>query len=291
MEEGWISTNFPRFFASARQTGEGKMRPMRATLIPFFLSVLARIPAQAQGVETKLQFEVASVRLNRTGMRGGSMDFSKGGERVTMRNMPVGALILIAYQITVRQLSAPNELLSEKYDVVAKAEHPVGKEEMLRMLQALLADRFKLVVRRETREVPVYALTIGKNGPKLKRSELPESATPRTPASAGGTEPSSGRLIFKNESMPDFAWALSRTAGIDRVVVDATGLKGSYDFELTFGRDRPSEPGAPGLESAAGPERPSIFSALPEQLGLKLESRKSPVEFLVIEHLEKPTGN
>jgi len=234
-------------------------------------------------------FEVASVRLNQTGTRGGTMDFPKGGERFTATNMPLGALILIAYNVTVRQLSGPGAGLSEKYDVAAKAEHAVKPDEMLRMLQALLADRFKLVVRRETREVPVWALTIGKGGPKLHQSDPPESeaATPRTPSHAGGTEARSGHLVFKDESMPDFAWALSRTAGSgDRMVVDHTGLKGNYDFELTFERD--SGPVGADVRDLEGSP---IFSALQEQLGLKLESKKAPVEFLIIEHVEQPSEN
>jgi uncharacterized protein (TIGR03435 family) len=224
-------------------------------------------------------FEVASIRVNKTGARGGSMEFSKGGERFTATNMPFGALVLVAYNITVRQLSGPPEFLSRKYDVSAKAEHRVSPDVMLRMLQSLLADRFKLVVRHETKEVPVYALTIAKSGPKLHHSDPPESdvAAPRTPARAIGTESRTG-YIFKNESMPDFAWALSRMAGIgDRVVVDDTGLKGNYDFELTFGRN--------------DPEEPSIFSAVQGQLGLKLESKKAPVEFLIIDHVETPSDN
>ena len=91
--------------------------------------------------------------------------------------------------------------------------------------------------------------------------------------------------------MPDFAWALSRTAGIgDRVVVDDTGLKGNYDFELTFERDS-APAGADVGEPAARLVGPSIFSALQEQLGLKLESKKAPVEFLIIDHIEKPSEN
>jgi uncharacterized protein (TIGR03435 family) len=227
-------------------------------------------------------FEVASVRQNKSGARGGSMDFSKGGEKFTATNMPLGAFILIAYDITVRQLSGPGEFLSEKYDVAAKAEHPVGRAEMLRMLQALLADRFRLVVRRETKEVPVYALIVAKGGPRMRPTDTPEGA-PRTPARAGGTEPKSGHLVFRDESMADFAWALSRTAATgDRVVVDETGLEGSYDFELKYERDSGPD---------ARVEGPSIFSALQEQLGLKLEARKAPVEFLIVEHVERPSEN
>lgn len=239
-------------------------------------------------------FEVASVRLNKTGTRGGSMDFPKGGERFIATNMPLGALVLIAYNITVRQLSGPSDFLSEKYDVAAKAEHAVSPDEMLRMLQALLVDRFKLVVREEIKEVPVYALTVVKGGPRLRQSSPSESerATPRIPSHAGGAEQKSGHLIFTNESMPDFAWALSRTAGIgDRVVVDNTGLKWNYDFELTFERDRPLPIGADVREPAARLQGPSIFSALEEQLGLKLEPKKAPVRFLIVDHIARPSEN
>ena len=194
-------------------------------------SLLAFMPFGALGQDATAPpvFEVASVRLNKTGIRGGSMDFSKGGERFTATNMPLGALVLIAYNVTARQLSGLDASLSEKYDIAGKAEHAVGPEEMSRMLQALLADRFKLAVHHEAKEVLVYALTIGKGGPKLQQSNPPESAgaAPRNPFRSRGTEPRSGHLIFRNESMPDFAWALSRMAGIgDRVVVDDTAAEG-----------------------------------------------------------------
>jgi uncharacterized protein (TIGR03435 family) len=233
-------------------------------------------------------FEVASVKPSHSTARG-AVEFSKAGDRFTATNMPLGALILIAFNLTVRQISGPDQAFSERYDIVAKAQHPVPAAEMSQMLQALLADRFKLVFHREIRDVPVYSLTIAKGGPKLHRSDPPdgEIATPRTPAHAGGTESSSGHLAFRNESMADFAWALSRTAGIgDRVVVDRTGLEGTYDFELAFERD--SAPPA-GTDSAR--LGPPIFSALQEQLGLKLESARAPVEFLIIDRVEKPTEN
>jgi uncharacterized protein (TIGR03435 family) len=216
------------------------------------------------------------------------MEFPNGRERFTATNMPLGAIILVAYDVTVRQLSGSDPLLSERYDIVAKAEHPAGRDEMQRMLQGLLRERFHLVVRRENREVPVWALTVGKGGPKLRVSDRPDtdSASPRTPARAGGSEQGSGHLIFRSESMADFAWALSRTAATgDRVVVDETGLKERYDFELIFERER-APAGADVRETG-----PTIFSALEEQLGLKLESKKRPVEFLVVEHVERPSEN
>jgi uncharacterized protein (TIGR03435 family) len=220
------------------------------------------------------------------------MEFSRGGERFTAVNMPLAAIVVVAYNITVRQLSGSDPLLFERYDIAAKAERPARKDDMLRMLQALLADRFQLAVRRETKEVPVYALTVAKGGTKLRPSNLPEEEypTPRTPARAGGTESGSGHVLFQSESMPDFAWALSRTAAVgDRVVVDRTELPGRYDFELTFVRETP--PVAATDNDPATREGPSIFSALQEQLGLKLEPAKAPVEFLVVEHVERPTAN
>ena len=249
--------------------------------------VCSSLAAYCQPATPLPTFEVASVKLNKSGVRGGSLEFSKGGERFTAINMPFGALILVAYNITVRQLSDPPEFVSEKYDVVAKAEHPVHSEEMLRMLQALLADRFKLVVRRETREVPVYALTLARGGPKLQPTASPgnPATVPRTPAHASGNEVRSGHVAFQAESMPDFAWALTRMAGIgDRIVVDETGLRDRYDFELKFGRDHLGTENVPSQD-------PSIFSALQEQLGLKLESKKAPVEFLIIDHVERPSEN
>ena len=193
-------------------------------------------------------------------------------------NMPLGAIILVAYNITVRQLEGAAEAFSERYDIAAKADHPVSSDAMRRMLQSLLADRFKMVAHRQTREVPVYALTVGKGGPKLESGDAVDG--PRTPARAGGTEVSSGHISFQGESMGDFAWALSRMAAIgDRVVVDRTGMEGAYAFELRFERESPESRG------------PSIFEAVQKQLGLKLVSTRAPVEFLVVDHVEKPGEN
>lgn len=155
------------------------------------------------------------------------------------------------------------------------------------MLQGLLGDRFKLVARREFKGVPVYALTVARGGPKLHASDLPSNAVevPRTPFLAMGSEPTTGYLVFQNESMSDFAWALSRMVGLDeRIVIDRTRLTGRFDFELKFQRHRLSttEAGGPILA-----DEPTIFDALQQQLGLKLESTRAEGEFLVIEHVQQ----
>jgi uncharacterized protein (TIGR03435 family) len=126
--------------------------------------------------------------------------------------------------------------------------------------------------------MPVYALTVAKGGPKLKASTEKEGGNPLVPAHAGGSESEGGHLVFRGESMREFAWALSRTAATgDRVVVDQTGLSGGYDFDLRYVRE--------------GADGPSVFEAVWEQLGLRLESKKAAVEMVVIEHVERPTEN
>jgi uncharacterized protein (TIGR03435 family) len=260
---------------------ERKLR-MRRAIACVGLTAFMSLGTSGQTPTASSVFEVASVRLNKTGIpRRGSIEFSENGKRFTATNLPLGPLLLTAYDTTARQISVPASFPGDRYDIEATVEHAVSPDEMRRMLQELLIDRFKLHAHRETREVAVYALVIAKGRPKLHPSEKRDSnASPRIPSRAGGTEPQIGHLVFNNESMSDFAWALSRTTGIgDRIVVDQTGLTGNYDFELTFGRDN------------AATSEPSVFSALQEQLGLRLEPNKAAVEFLVIDHVEKPSDN
>jgi uncharacterized protein (TIGR03435 family) len=193
-------------------------------------------------------------------------------------------LIILAYGITPRQIGVLDPIMYEKYDVQASADHSVPRAEMLRMLQSLLAERFKLRIRRETRELPIYALVINKGGPRLQsnQEQLPWNLT-----RAEGNEQHRGRvnhLTFENESMPDFAAVLSTLLAVGRFVVDKTGLSGIYDFELNF---TPSDLPGPSTDSDA----PSVFTAIQEQLGLRLEPQRAPVEFLVIEHVERPDEN
>ena len=231
-------------------------------------------------------FEVVSVKPNTA---GGRMSVQTSGDRFTAFDIGLGPLVLMAYDLNVRQISGLDHTFDDRFDITAKAGHRVGPAEMRQMLQSLLMDRFKLQTHWETREAPVYSLTIAKGGPKVRQTDTPEDDIQRlrTPDSAGGTETASG-ISYTHESMADFAWALSRMSRVgDRQVIDKTGLEGHYDFTLNFDRN-PTRPA--GMD---GPPRlgPDIFSAVQEQLGLKLESARAPVRFLVIDHVERPSAN
>jgi uncharacterized protein (TIGR03435 family) len=142
------------------------------------------------------------------------------------------------------------------------------------MLQALLMDRFKLAVHREKKDCPMYALVVGKNGPKLHEAEVGRSQS--------STERSRGHLTAQRISMPTLAEALS--AEVDRPVADMTGLKGAFDLTLEWA---PGESQWDARVIADSAVKPSIFTALQQQLGLKLEARKGPIEVLVIDHAER----
>jgi uncharacterized protein (TIGR03435 family) len=242
-------------------------------------AVLTNLHAQTSAAP---QFEVASIKVNRTGARGASAGPAPGGQRFTAANAPLVMLVMMAYHVTPRQISGlPASFNSEGYDIEAKAEHPVSRDQMMLMLQALLEDRFKLTLRRETKELPVYALVVGKGGPKIRQN----IDGGRQGAQRGGA----GESIYKNFPLSDFAFYLS--AMLDRTVVDATGLQGGYDFALAWTPERVGRGVVEGREAAPDPDGPSIFTALQQQLGLKLESQKGQVEFLTVEHVEKPTEN
>jgi uncharacterized protein (TIGR03435 family) len=231
------------------------------------------------------------------------------------------------------QISGPGWLDSERYDIVAKVPRGATKAECKLMMQNLLAERFKLMLHREKKDLPMYALVVGKNGPKLKESvEDPVAAAamskptmgkdgfPVLPAgladlSAKSLKAMNGvpgaSMTASHQSMAEFAEMLSSRLNLP--VVDMTGLTGKYDYALSFsaeglGRMRlpggmslpppaapPTGEGGPGTPMASapdGPSSPDLLTALQEQLGLKLEQRKGPVELLVIDHVEKmPTEN
>jgi uncharacterized protein (TIGR03435 family) len=247
--------------------------------------LLAFSAAVALCQPTAPSFEAASIRLNKSSKGGGDIEFLLGGERFAATNVPLSLLIATAYNVTIPQFAWRNSafpVLSERFDIQAKAERPVSRTEMLGLLQSLLEDRFRLSVRRETKALDAYALVVDKGGPRLHVSDgvHMNGAAPLNPYHARGLEPSSGYLVFNDESMADLAWRLSALVALgNRVVVDRTGLNSHYNFELKFAPDSPNSDG------------PSIFTALREQLGLRLDGRKIPLEVLSVEYAERPQGN
>ena len=195
-----------------------------------------------------------------------------------------------AYNVRDYQMSpeGPGWIRSDRYDIVAKVdgEGRPTMDQVRQMLQKLLADRFQLKLHRETKELPVYALVIGKKGPTLMESAADAKSSMRFGA---------GQFTGSKVSMTQLALFLSNA--LARPVLDGTGLMGTYDFKLQWTPDAGQLPGlggfgpGPDAPPPSDPNGPSIFTAVQEQLGLKLESQKGPIEILVLDHAAKPSEN
>jgi len=211
---------------------------------------------------------VVSVKTAKPGKPGMSARYSPGG-RIVLENVTVRYLIDTAWSLHEHQLSgAPAWIDSAHFDIEAKPETEASGEVRMRMIQAILLDRFGLVFHRETKEMPIYALVIAKNGPKLIPGVMDETA--------GGS--SSGNGMVQGKGLTTQAMADLLSVSLERTVVDKTGLKGVFNFKLQWKPD-------------ADAESPSIFTAIQEQLGLKLEPQKGPVELFVIDHVAPPSDN
>jgi uncharacterized protein (TIGR03435 family) len=273
--------------------------------IAFLLSILwwatGAVSAQRPVTQT---FEVASVRANplRNGIRGHSFP----GDRFVATNVPLRDLIAIAYGepghlLPDTQLTGgPSWIASERFDVTAKvsADSPSTIAQKQLLLRTLLAERFKLAVHRETRVMPRYAMVAARSdrvvGPQLRRADVDCEAL--LASQPGRRERCilyalpSGTLTLRGQTMSALANALSSLLG--RPVVDQTGLTGGFDADAEFNPD--GLPGMAVLPPDAGPsasDAPSLFTTFEEQLGLKLESGRGPVEVFVIDQADRPTEN
>ena len=283
--------------------------------------------AQAPG-EPLPSFEVASIKRSPSGENSST---HVQANRFTVRNEPLEFVIKIAYghdlgQFGFRSLRDdqlvggpswihPAGFGYEGYDADAKVEDSLAekftsllqlvfqgacgyREQMILMLQALLADRFKLKVRRETRQVPVYALVVAKGGPKFLHAKFDTPDDPahrQNPALPRPPRPPCppGLMCWQNYgSMGQVADILSRLPQLGRPVLDRTGLEGGYYLRVQFALGQPLAASA-GTDTAPPPGTagPSVFTALQQQLGLKLKPTKGPVEAIVIEHIERPSEN
>jgi uncharacterized protein (TIGR03435 family) len=237
--------------------------------LALYLCLPAALLAQAQtNTADRPPFEVASIKPHRPepGPFRSSTSFETGGIHFT--NVNLKGCIRAAYGVAANRISGgPDWLTEERYDIVAKAASAAPKAQLMLMLQTLLEGRFQLRLHRETKELPIYALVAAKNGPKMRPGK-----------EDGDTEIGGSTHLIDSRGMTMTALAgfLSRLSDeVDLPVFDRTGLTGAFDITLDFEPDSGQ----------------SIFTALQEQLGLKLEPQRGPVEILMIDHAAKPADN
>jgi uncharacterized protein (TIGR03435 family) len=279
------------------------------TSVVFCLMAVAAIAAEGPA------FEVASIKPAAPDARGIFIRNLPGG-RVNVTNMSLKDLIVFAYKVQPFQVTGgPPWLDSARFDIVAKAEKPPAQGELFLMVQSLLAERFGLKLRRESKEMPVYALVSAKNGNKatpglveakeggcavVNPSAIPPPPKPgeAPPKFCGGLLMGRGQVNGTAVSVSQLGPLLSRMLG--RTVVDQTGMAGKFDIKLEWTPEETQQMfgGPPPLAGGDAPKStapemagPSIFTAIQEQMGLRLESQKGPVEMLIVENAEKPTEN
>jgi uncharacterized protein (TIGR03435 family) len=246
------------------------------------IDVTAQAPSQQD-------FEVASIRRSEPGnLRGSTFEFLPGGG-LRIANGTLRAILETAYDVREFQiLGGPGWVNSERYDILARSADSLSNEagatndvKVVRLrLQALLRQRFNLEVHRETRELPEYALEVAKKGPKL----IQDDASNGSNNARTGIQRSCGQMIGTNTTMANLSLMLARQ--LDRPVLDRTGLTGKYNFQFVWTPDTRPCSGSPESSNA-----PSIFTALEETLGLRLESIKGPVDTLIIDRADRPSEN
>ena len=267
-------------------------------------ALLGRGGTPGAGAQQRPAFEVASIKANRSGAPGQEFKMAPDGGFV-VTNTTARALIRLAYRVQDFQIAPPPSWAdTDRFDINARAPAGTGAETLPQMLQALLEERFNLRAHREAREMPIYALVLNRAdaafGPQLKRTAADATSecviARKTPGGRGradgrvcGISMAAGTMIAGDARLEQLVTLLSPLVG--RTTVDRTGLADSFDFDLKWAPDL--VPAAAGAASQVGsdPNAPSIFTALQEQLGLRLDSQRGPVEMLVIDQIERPSAN
>ena len=276
-------------------------------IIVIAIPILSQTPA-----EKRPSFEVATIKPTDPGQRGTQINYQPSG-RLVMRGITVLGMVTSAYNVRNFQVTGgPGWVSNDRWDIEARPEEgsippqayppdPTKPNPTALRLQSLLEERFQMKLHRETREQPIYELSIAKGGPKIK---LNDDQTPYRPPEKGAPPPppvqrgqmsrysmriGRGSLEAVAMDVSNIVQTLANQLG--RPVVDKTGLKGLYDVKLTWTPDPAVQgPGGPDAPPA-DPSGPSIFTAIQEQLGLKLDAAKGPVEMIVIDSLQKPSEN
>ena len=291
------------------------------------------VPDWQTAAGSKMEFEVASVRQDTTPQSRTSVNsniplgpqdmFAPTGGLLSATNWPLTQYIVFAYKLTPNQVrdlepQLPKWASTDRFDIQARSSGNPTKDQFRLMMQALLADRFKLAIHFETRQLPVLALVLdkpGKLGPKLRPhpSDAPCSSAPPPPGSAPGpsatvaggfpeicgvlagvqaSAPGRFRGGARNVPLAMLASTVSipEITGVNRPVLDKTGLTGTYDFVIEF-TPQFTGPLPPGANFQPDPTGPTFLEALKEQLGLKLESQTGPVDVIVVDHVDHPSEN
>ncbi|MGH9240994.1 MAG: TIGR03435 family protein [Vicinamibacterales bacterium] len=237
------------------------------------IAVLAGLLAAASVHTQNVAFDVASIRPSTRGTSPGLLAAENGTLRVT--GYPLRSLVQFGWNLRDFQVvGGPAWASSEGFEVAAKGDSSATDAQLRLMVQALLTERFQLKVHSEERQLPIYALVIGKDGHKLRPAD--DAARPNVSGN-------SGLIVAQKISVLNLARLLSPR--LDRPVIDRTGLDGRYDFRLQWAL----EPGP--AAGAADTSAPSLFTAIQEQLGLKLEVQKGPVQVMVIDSAQRPSEN
>ena len=245
----------------------------------------ANLAAQGQSqTAAEPSFEVATIKPSNPDLPG--MGINIQGHQFSTHKTTLNFLIKFAYRLNARQIvGGPSWLDTKEYDIVAKPEGETSltMSQLRPLVQKLLEDRFKLAFHREQRELPVYALGVGKYGARLKKSAADPASLPGVQVRGA----SALTISATNNTMLGLA-AVLQMSFVDRPIVDHTGLEGKYDFDLSFTPYLALPAGSPRDDPNAPPD---IFTAIEEQLGLKLEAVQAPAEVLVVDHVESPSEN
>jgi uncharacterized protein (TIGR03435 family) len=251
----------------------------RSTTASFLFSFAGLLSPNALAAQQPA-FAVATIRPSSAQVQfehDGKTELS--GDTLRMQDVTLTTCLKLAYHLQDSQIPGPVWIRTDRFDIMAKSDGPISEDEMKQMLQALLADRFHLTFHREQKEMKALVLTVASSGSKLKPAAEPD-AKPFRQNSANGT-------IAKSMPIGEFADFIS--GPLDMPVVDHTGLTGKYDFAIDFTPYLP-EPGK-NMDGTRPDTTAILKAALQDELGLKMESAKTQVEVLIIDHVEKPSAN
>ena len=264
---------------------------MRGILAGILMAVASVAVAQGPAARESgaPAFEVATIKPAPPDTKAGRYITMQGTNHFVAKYYTLKLMIAAAYNLSPKVISGgPTWIESDHFDILALTPgdaRPTQPEQMA-MLRALLTERFKLSFHREEKEFSIYALGVAKGGPKLKESTAPASDPPQLISTV---YPQRMHLPAKNASMGDFASLLQR-ALLDRPVVDRTGLTGRYDFDLDWAPDE-TQFGGEVPPATADAQAPPFFTAIEQQLGLRIEATRGMVQALVIDSAEQPTAN